>query len=88
MNIYICTYFHRNSIIYLTYEQLWLTVEPQVEVANRQQTPKPEAQLPAELPPSSEHSKKKYILFFFLRNLFHEIFREIDFTKKNIPLRV
>ena len=64
MNIYnYVLVFIRNSIIYLTYEQLWLTVEPQVEVANRQQTPKPEAQLPAELPPSSEHSKKKIYLF-------------------------
>ena len=71
--IYISTYFHRNSIIYLTYEQLWLTVEPQVEVANRQQTPKPEAQLPAELPPSSEHSKKKYILFFFVKSISRNI---------------
>ena len=42
--------------MYLTYEQLWLIVEPQVDVANRQHTPNPLAHDPAELPPSSEHS--------------------------------
>ena len=41
---------------FLMYEQFWETVAPQVEVIKTQQTPKPPAHSPEELPPLFEHS--------------------------------
>jgi len=35
--------------------QFWFTVEPEVETVKRQQTPKPEAQLPLATPPMEVH---------------------------------